>query len=363
MKTTKMIVGASLASAVALGFSGCASSAESAGAEDEVTLTYATFVGADHPTSQAFEAWAERVTTETDGAVTFETYYDGTLCAAGELGDCVSSGTADIGFVIPGYEPANFPLASFSNIGFVTNDLQAQVDSFSELYEESDDLRNEFENQGLHTLYSTASNPYLIATNEEVENFDDLAGLGLRAPGDTTEALDALGVNPVAITIAEAYESIDRGVIDGIITALDGLVDARLQEVTPYIYDIGEYWGNGMMHHVVVNSSAWESLAPETHEIMSEASADISSSFFATYDSTDRDCGLLEEAGVEVLRIGPEGQGQTWSEEAQGLQMDAWLGRAEQASDDPEALFDRFVEIVEEKESGDNPTPVSQCMD
>lgn len=362
MKKINPIVFASLASAVVLGLSGCASSTENANAEQDVTLTYATFVGADHPTSQAFEAWAERVTTETGGAVTFETYYDGTLCAAGELGDCVSNGTADMGFVIPGYEPANFPIASFSNIGFVTNDLQAQVDSFGELYEESAELKNEFENQGLHILYSTASNPYLIATNKEVENFDDLSGLGLRAPGDTTEALASLGVNPVAITIAESYESIDRGVIDGIITALDGLVDARLQEVTPHIYDIGEYWGNGMMHHVVVNSNAWERLSPETQEIMAAASEDVSSSFFATYDSTDRDCGLLEEAGVEVSKIGPEEQGDTWAEEAQRLQIDAWLGRVGQAVDDPEALFNRFVEIVEEKESGDNPTHVSQCM-
>lgn len=349
--------------AVALAVTACGGGASEAGAEAEsVTLTYATFVGADHPTSKAFQKWSEMVTEETDGTVTFDTHYDGSLCAAGELAACISNGTADIGFVIPGYEPALFPLTTVDTIGFVTNDLQAQVDGFGDFYAESEELQAEFADQSLEIVYSTASYPYLIASTKETPDFEDLQGISLRASGDMAGPLSELGINPVAISIAESYESIERGVIDGISTALDGLVDAGLQEVTPYIYDLGEYSGNGMMHHVVVNTDVWDDLPADAQKVFTSAGEEVGGAFFADFDNTEEHCAMLEESGVTVSSIGPADVGEQWAETAQRGQIDAWAERAGQAHEDPEAIFDQYVEKVKANEDGDSSTPISRCM-
>lgn len=349
--------------ALALGATACGGEASGGGEGETFTLTYATFVGADHPTARAYQQWADLVEERSEGRVTFESHFDGSLCAAGEIASCVSSGTADFGFVIPGYEPASFPLSTFNAIGFITNDLQAPVDAFGDMYAESEEIRAEFEDQELHLVYSTASYPYLIASNKEVSDLDGLNGLSLRSSGDMSGPLSELGINPVSITIAESYESIERGVVDGISTALDGLVDAGLQEVTPYIYDIGEYSGNGMLHHMVANRGVWEGLSPEIQEIMATAGEEVGGSFFDEFDETEKHCEMLEEAGSEAFAIGPDAEGAKWAESAQKQQIDEWVGRAGAVNSDPKAIFDDYVQRIEAIEEEGAVTPVSRCID
>ncbi|GAA3509171.1 TRAP transporter substrate-binding protein DctP [Georgenia daeguensis] len=368
MKKSSLIPAGAAAGAIALVLAGCSSSSAGSegGGQSEVTISYASFVDAKNPHSLAFQEWADQVTEATDGAVTFEPNYNGSLCAAGEIVSCVGAGTADMGFTSAAYEPSLLPITMLGTIGVVTNDAQAQADAGTALYEESEELQAEFEGQGIRLMFNTPAAPNVLASAEEVADLDALDGSTIRAAGEAAIALEKLGVSPVNMAIAEVYESIERGVISGIQTSIDGISSSRLFEVAPHIYDVGEYMGNGVLLHTVINQDVWDSLSPEAQDAMTAAADDVAGRFVADFAraGAESDCTKIIEAGGTVQPIGPSEDGVAWAKAAQEDQIANWVEDASGAIDDPRALFDRFVELVEERESGDDAfTPAGVCME
>lgn len=347
--------------AVALTLTGCSSDAN---ATKTVQLSYASFVDERNPHSRAFQAWADEVTARTNGAVTFEAHYSSALCAAGEIISCVANGTADMGFSPAGYEPAVLPISTFTSIGFVTRDLQAQADAATVLFEESADLKKEWERVGIQPIFHTPSNPYVVATSKELSSLSDFSDLSLRASGDGAIALNELGANPVAMSIAESYESIERGVISGINTSIDGLATSRIYEVAPKIYDVGEFWGNGMIMHTMINKSVWDGLDPETQEIMEETAKSVSGKFVQDYSipGAEADCKVLFDAGARVHSIGPEDEGSSWAASAQDAQIGDWMKNGGSALQDPSSLINEFKKLVAERANEtDSFSPAGTC--
>lgn len=336
---------------------------EASGTEETYTVSFASAVGVDHPSSIAFQEWSAGITEATDGAVQFEAHYDGSLCDMGDIAACISDGTVDMGMVMTAYEPANFPVANIASIGFLTNDLQALATAFEELYTTSDDIQTEFGNQNLHLSYTMAADPYVIATKDEITDFEGLNGTSLRASGDAVESLDALGINPVSMSVAESYEAIDRDVIDGINTGLAALVAARLHEVAPNIYDIGQYWGNGMLMLGVMNSNTWEQFAPEVQEVINNHNADVTQGYIENYVSMEAECAALEETGAKVHSIGPSQAGEAWAADASQADAQAWIDVAQTVMSDPEALLDEYVDLIASHEqTTEQGTPASNCQ-
>lgn len=362
-KTKNVLVGA--AGILSLGLlSACSGGGEGDGGQDSVTLTYASFLTESASHSQAFESWAEAVTEKTDGAVTFDSSYNGALCGAGEIASCVANGTADIGFSSTGYEVTTFPVSSLALTGYMTDDLHAAGEAFGALYEESDVIRNEWEQAGVRPLYNSMPGPNVVGISGEIDDLSDLQNMSLRASGDAGIALQLFGVNPVSMSLAESYEGIERGVVDGISTSVEGFVDARLFEVAPNVYNVGAYAGNGQMFHTMISQSAWDSLDPEVQDIMTEAAQDLEDRFMDEFYQplAEEQCQVLADAGASVHEIGPESEGEAWATEAQALQVDDWLKR-NPGLDDAQGLFNRYEELVGELEKEGTFSQEAACIE
>jgi TRAP-type C4-dicarboxylate transport system substrate-binding protein len=100
-----------------------------------------------------------------------------------------------------------------------------------------------------------------IVMREPVKGLADLKGKKIRTAGGLeSEYLKVWGSIPSFTTWAEVYPAIQRGVIDGVLTATVGVQTAKLYEVAPYFLKI-----DGPVNHfyVSVNRSAWDALSPQ----------------------------------------------------------------------------------------------------
>jgi len=84
-------------------------------------------------------------------------------------------------------------------------------------------------------LITSTLGPYQIATRKPVRSMDDFKGLRLRSGGGSQDLiLSALGAVPVSMPSTEAYESLERGTLDGLFFPIDALIPMKLYEVVKY---------------------------------------------------------------------------------------------------------------------------------
>lgn len=108
-----------------------------------------------------------------------------------------------------------------------------------------------------------------IVMREPLKGLADLKGKKIRTAGGLeSEYLKVWGCVPSFTTWAEVYPAVQRGVIDGVMTATVGVQTAKLYEVAPYFFKI-----DGPVNHfyISVNRAAWDALTPELKKIVKQS--------------------------------------------------------------------------------------------
>ena len=69
-------------------------------------------------------------------------------------------------------------------------------------------------------FYSTG--PQIISTvKKPVKTLEDLKGLKIRATGRPADILKAVGGTPVGVEMADMYDGLQRGVVDGVLSSME----------------------------------------------------------------------------------------------------------------------------------------------
>jgi TRAP-type transport system periplasmic protein len=96
----------------------------------------------------------------------------------------------------------------------------------------------------------------------QIKKLEDMKGLIIRSVGKVqTEAVKLLGASPATVPAGEMYDSVSKGVIDGVVNGLVSFVlNYKLYEVCPYYTQIDM---DGSAGNLVINLDTWKSLPPE----------------------------------------------------------------------------------------------------
>ncbi|MEJ2030314.1 MAG: TRAP transporter substrate-binding protein DctP, partial [Maritimibacter sp.] len=93
----------------------------------------------------------------------------------------------------------------------------------------------------------------------------DLNGLKIRVSGSAAAAaVEALGATPVQMPAGEIYNSLQTGLIDGVITGSSAIGDFKLDEVANS-YTLGAPLGH-IAFYVAMNAAKYNSLPAEQRE-------------------------------------------------------------------------------------------------
>ncbi|WP_191906568.1 TRAP transporter substrate-binding protein DctP [Microbacterium lushaniae] len=336
MSRTKKAVLATVVTGSLLAIAGCAgdTGADAETATDgysTVTLKAVANSRSSLP-FQAWEAFAEDLAERTDGAITVE------LTDMAELGfngseaiSLVSDGLADMMEIIPGFVAGEQPLIEGVQLPGVFDGFDTSKSAWEAWSSGLDGLP---ESTGGHVLGSIGWECIYLWSDRDITDLADIQGMKVRAFGEAqSDIVRSLGAEPVSMPLADTYASMQRGVINGVITGATAGSDLSLGEVSSHLVDVNLGCTGAL---AVMNEPMWESLTDADRDAIT-ASAEVFSetSWDIAREATEGGTVRAEEAGVVVVPVDSE-----WSSKLATMSQDVvvknWAARS---GEDAVAVF------------------------
>jgi len=197
-------------------------------------LVYASPYAPTHPYSVADLRVFEKIEKETKGAVKFKPYWNGTLISSRESMSELKKGVGDMAFVTPIYEKSGVDLTKAVLDFFADSDPSVNAKVYWELYNKFPEIRKEYES--VKILAVTVGIPmYLMTTKKAVKSLDDMKGMRIRVTGDAVmRTMRPLGAEPVGMPVVDMYESLQKGLIGGVIFAHGDYKSLKLAEIVKF---------------------------------------------------------------------------------------------------------------------------------
>lgn len=234
------------------------------------TLNWASFKSAasDEALVVAAKWWADELEKRTDGEYKVRFHWSGSLAGIREIPDAVGSGIADIGAVATPYfvdqlyinNVQAFYLPQPHSAAEIIDLSQSWLDRFPQFSEE-------YERANLKIIGLRPFANYGLLCVKPIRSIEEFKGTRIRGFGRAMPALiKALGAVPVTMGTTDAYEALERGILDCTPTDPSLAVGYKFTEVAKYYLQvpIGATWGQ----HLVMNKSKFDGLPKEIQDIV-----------------------------------------------------------------------------------------------
>lgn len=271
--------------------------------EKVISLNYAHFMPLATKQAQLAEQWCKEVEKRTNGRVKINFYPGGTLVNAPLMYDSVIKGIADIGWSFLAYTRGRFPLTEVIDLPLGYKSGYTATKLANEFYnkfrpKELDDVK---------VMYLHAHGPGLMLTAKKpVYRLEDLKGLKIRATGLSVKIVQALGGAPVGMSIAESYDALRTGVVEGITVTVEALQQWKLADFIKYVT---ENYGSAYTTagFCIMNKNKWNSLPDEIKKIIENINKEWiekTGNLWHQMDKEGRD--FAEKRGVKFISLTKE---------------------------------------------------------
>ena len=200
---------------------------------EEVTLTFVTAEPSTSPDAATiFSPWAQRVMASAPGAVKIEVRDGTAIVNPINMYDRIQSGVFQIGLLIPSLVGGKFPLTEVISLPFMTDDSLNASLAFWRLYKSG---AFDPEYKDVTPLGVALFPPQGVHLAKEPAELDDLRGLRLRVVSKTgSDTVARLGGTPLVMDPGDQYPSIQRGMLDGLVSSWMQMGPLHLNEVTHF---------------------------------------------------------------------------------------------------------------------------------
>ncbi len=235
---------------------------------EPVHLRLSSIVGPTSSISVVMEWFNDELEARTDGKVTSDLAFGGSLLPGPDFLSGVVEGRAEGGLLVPAYHPTELPLTNLIMLPAQGHNQGARPRAMQYMLDNNEALQDEIEEAGVYVIGMTPNSTQVSVVTERVETVEDYDGLRMRVPGIPGIGFEAIGVEPAFISAEEVYESLQRGIVDGVTFPWEVHWAAGTYEVGDFIVQdgIGE---SGMAMHAI-SLEVWESLDPRGQQIVGE---------------------------------------------------------------------------------------------
>ena len=230
-----------------------------------IKLTYANFPPAPTFPCVQMEKWKKEVEKRTNGKVAIQTFPGGTLLGAKNMMDGVIAGTADIGNLCMAYQPGRFLITNAISLPLGLPNTEVASLTLWDLYKKY--KPKAFDKVKVLAVFTCA--PSNIMSKVPVRSLKDLKGLDLRAPGSNAPIFKAWGANQVGMPMSQTPEALQKGVVQGLFSSLEVLMDFKFAEITKYVTVTNTVV---FPFAVVMNMDKWNSLPKDVQQVMDDLS-------------------------------------------------------------------------------------------
>ncbi len=278
------------------------------------TLTYANFFPPTHIQSKLAEEWCQEVEKATGGELKFQYLPGQTLVKAAQSYDGVVNGIADVAMSCFAYTRGRFPVMEVVDlpIGYDSGVMATKVANAvaSKL--------NPKELKDTQLMFVHAHGPGLLHTRKKpVTKLEDLKGMKIRATGTASKIVKALGAAPVATSMPQAYQYLQKNMVEGAMHPLESNKGWKLAEVTDFVT-----MHNSMAYttcfFVVMNKDKYNSLSDKAKAALKEINAKFAVKHGEAWDVADK-AGkdfFLSKKGRKLIELS-EAESARWKKAVQ----------------------------------------------
>jgi TRAP-type C4-dicarboxylate transport system substrate-binding protein len=242
---------------------------------------------------------------KTGGRVTVTPFYSSSLADPKDVISGLQSGLIDFAFYSPSMAPGQFPVTCVNDLPFLFSTPKSTLMAARAWVDEG--LAPEFTTQGFVRVCGSGAAPmYFFLKEKQVSKMEDFKGLKIRVPGGATmpAIVEALGGTPTSIVLPDVYMSLERGVVDGMVT-VGTLVKAwKFYDVVEYFLNVPVDYGAGFF---AISQVTWDSFPKNIQKAILKCGEEYEGySLESTMKQVAATAQDLEAAGMTVYTISPE---------------------------------------------------------
>lgn len=231
-------------------------------------LTYSNSSTAESQTGEAFVLAKDYMSEESDGNITLNLNWNGSLFTQEQdLPACIK-GSVDLISTQPAYISEYMPEYGFLTSAYFFESVEHWEAFYdSEIWDEMVEDIAETVGVRILSVETPGTRTINLTTDQEVLSTEDLSNIKLRAQNSEAWIFlaEALGGNATGIAYSELYLSLQTGAVDGSEVTLVSIIDMCLYEVLESVT---------MSQHVVetnwiaINEDTWQSFTEEEQAIV-----------------------------------------------------------------------------------------------
>ena len=230
------------------------------------------FPGATHPITLRLKEFADEVNKRTNGYLSITVRPQGEFpFKATEVVRATGLGQVQLGEAYSGFISGAAPMSAIANLPFLvrTSDELTKIWPIVSKYAEA-----EFAKAGVKTLfYFEWPEQNLWGRGPAVRRLEDFAGRKFRTTDvKQAEMLRRLGAASVSLTLAEVPQAVERGLVEGFITAGFNVMGAKWYEFVKWGYTPGIHVGGP--DYVLINLAAYNKLPANVRSALDAVAAE-----------------------------------------------------------------------------------------
>jgi TRAP-type C4-dicarboxylate transport system substrate-binding protein len=158
----------------------------------------------------------------------------------------------------------------------------------------------------VHVLFFYSTGPQIISTTKKpVKKLEDLKGLKIRAAGRPADVMKNLGGTPVPVEMADIYDGLQRGVVDG--SEFDevnkGWKTGELIKYATLSWPVGTTF----TFYVIMNKGKWEKLPEDVKKAFNEVASQFKDKYAVASNAIDIEGReYLKKFGGQLIPLSTE---------------------------------------------------------
>jgi TRAP-type C4-dicarboxylate transport system substrate-binding protein len=269
----------------------------------EYNLRYSNFFPAPHKNAVLAGEWCKEIEKRTNGKVKFNYFPGATLTPAAQTYDSVEKGIADVGLSVLGYTMGKFPLTEVTDLPLGSQSGYLATKMNNAYYQKF--KPKEFD--GTQVMFLSGHGPGLLQTAKKpVSKLEDVKGLKIRGTGLSAKIIQHLGGAPVGMPMTETYDSISKGVAEGVLCPFEAMKGWKLGEVCNFTtLDYGSSYSTDFF--VVMNKAKWNALPADVKQIIQKINEEWIEKQGKVWDEIDREGReLMSQPGKKIIALSKE---------------------------------------------------------
>ncbi len=280
---------------------------EPAAPVEVVELTFAhPFPAGHHHHVDIIVPFVEEIMEKSEGRIVINLHPGGSITTGTSAIDDVSTGAVDMIWTLQGYTAGRFPLTEFIELFDHFESAEEATATIWGLLEQSEEFQEEYSAFKVFNFYTTDVGD-VYTSNKPIYVPSDLQGVKLRSASPMVDkSLAKFGATTAGMPMPDAYDNIERGVVDGMATGASAIPTYRLYEVLSYATEGMNLYVSPQV--MAISWDAWNRLTPEDQALFETIGGKELSLKSARYYDDLHDGGVeaMIAEGMEVHMLTPE---------------------------------------------------------